>query len=132
MGMWISPIFNIFRSIHLRHIKKNKTCTITAINPVSKYGLIRIDEESQVLDFSEKPPMKDLINGGFMVMKRSFFDYLSEDCMFESKILPALSKNKEVVVYHHQKFWHCMDTYKDYQDLNQMWEQTKPWKIWNE
>ncbi len=114
------------------HLKKDKICTITAINPVSKYGLIDINETSEVLDFSEKPPMKDLINGGFMVMKRSFFEHLTEDCMFESKILPALSKKREVVVYHHQEFWHCLDTYKDYQDLNRIWEQTKPWKLWNE
>lgn len=114
------------------HQKKDKMCTITAINPVSKYGLIRIDENQQVLDFLEKPPMKDFVNGGFMVMKRSFFDHLNEDCMFESKVLPRLSASQQVVVYPHSGFWHCLDTYKDYTDLNKIWGQFQPWKVWQE
>ena len=114
------------------HHRKNKICTITGINPVSKYGLIKMNENDEILDFSEKPPMADIINGGFMVMNRRFFEYLQEDCMFESKILPILSKDRQIVVYHHTKFWHCLDTYKDYQDLNRLWEEAKPWKIWND
>lgn len=114
------------------HKQKNKICTITAVNPVSKYGLIKVGEDFQVLDFAEKPPMNDVINGGFMVMKRSFFQHLTDDCMFESKVLPLLSAQKEVVVYHHRGFWHCLDTYKDYQDLNRIWGQAQPWKVWEE
>ncbi len=114
------------------HKKSNKVCTFTGVNPISKYGLVKVGENSEVLDFTEKPRMNDIINGGFMVMNRSFFDYIDEDCMFESKILPRLSNLKQVLVYHHQGFWHCMDTYKDYEDLNKLWKESRPWKIWEE
>lgn len=114
------------------HKQSNKVCTFTGVNPFSKYGLVNVSENYEVLDFSEKPKMKDIINGGFMVINRSFFDYIIKDCMFESGILPLLSKERQVQVYHHKSFWHCMDTYKDYEDLNRLWKESKPWGIWNE
>ena len=120
------------RELWQLHKKKNKVCTITGINPVSKYGLIRVGQDYEILDFTEKPPMSDIINGGFMVMNRKFFNYLEEDCMFESKILPQLSKERQIIVHHHRGFWHCLDTYKDYQDLNKIWEESQPWKVWKE
>ena len=120
---------NLHELLSLHH-QRNKICTITGVNPVSKYGLIKMNEDYEILDFSEKPPMEDIINGGFMVINRKFFDYINEDCMFESKILLKLSKERQIGVYHHKGFWHCLDTYKDYTDLNRIWEESKPWKIW--
>ncbi len=109
------------------HRNNNKICTITGVNPTSKYGLIKMNESQEVLDFAEKPPMEDIINAGFMVVNNKFFDFIQEDCMLESGVLPKLSKLREVCVYHHKRFWHCMDTYKDYKDLNALWEKSKPW-----
>lgn len=114
------------------HRKNNKICTITGINPISKYGLIKLNVNFEVLDFTEKPPMDDIINGGFMVLKPEFFDYLQEDCMFESKVLPRLSAERQICVYHHKGFWHCLDTYKDYEDLNAHWHNSTPWRVWND
>lgn len=114
------------------HQKNKKICTLTGVNPISKYGLIRYNNNYEVLDFAEKPGMKDMINSGFMVMTPAFFNFLEEDCMFESKVLSKLSLQREVCVYHHRGFWHCMDTYKDFEDLNQLWEKSKPWKTWND
>jgi len=114
------------------HRQNNKICTLTGINPISKYGLIKLNVSHEVLDFTEKPPMEDIINGGFLVLKPEFFDYIQEDCMFESKVLPQLSAHRQVCVYHHKGFWHCMDTYKDYEDLNALWEKSTPWKVWND
>lgn len=114
------------------HKRENKICTFTGVNPFSKYGLVKVGDNYEVLDFTEKPKMNDIVNAGFMVMHRSFFDRITEDCMFESKILPQLSRERQVQVYHHKGFWHCMDTYKDYQDLNELWEASKPWKVWRE
>ena len=120
------------KSLLAFHKKNKKICTLTGVNPISKYGLIRLDTNYEVLDFAEKPNMKDVINGGFMILSPDFLNYITEDCMFESKILPLLSKQREVCVYHHRGFWHCMDTYKDYEDLNQLWERSQPWKIWHD
>lgn len=111
------------------HRRNGKICTLTGVNPVSKYGLIKLNENQEVLDFAEKPLMEDTINAGFMIIKPEFFNYIEEDCMFESVVLPKLSELREVCVYLHKGFWHCMDTYKDYKDLNTLWKESKPWKI---
>ena len=111
------------------HKKNNKICTLTGVNPTSKYGLIKLNENYEVLNFAEKPKMADFINGGFMVLKPDFFDHIKEDCMFESEILSKLSQERQVSVFHHKGFWHCMDTYKDYQDLNILCKESKPWGV---
>ncbi len=111
------------------HRKMNKVVTISGVHPFSKYGLIKM-EKGEILDFDEKPRMKDLVNAGFMVCKKEFFDCIETDCMFESDVLPALSKRRQAALYEHRGFWHPMDTYKDYSDLSKMWENNPPWKIW--
>lgn len=112
------------------HKKLGKIATLTGIHPLTKYGLIKINHGFEVLDFQEKPKMEDLINAGFMVLKSDFFDYIKSDCMFESNVLPELSKTKQVALYEHPGFWGCMDTYKDFIDLNKMWQNNPKWKIW--
>jgi len=112
------------------HKEKGKLVTITGVHPTNKYGLINMSDKLEVLDFAEKPPMRDFINGGFMVVNRTFFDRINEDCMFESKILPQLAKENQVALYPHEGFWHSMDTFKDYEDLNKLWDAKAPWKTW--
>ena len=64
------------------HKEKGKMVTITGVHPVSKYGLIKINKGFEVVNFKEKPPLKDLINAGFMLCKREFIDFIKDDCMF--------------------------------------------------
>ena len=67
---------------------------------------------------------------GFMVFEKKIFDYLDQDRMIEDVFLD-LAKDKQIVMYQHDGFFHAMDTYKDYEDLNKMWQEGKcPWKIW--
>ncbi len=121
------------------HKEMGKTVTITGVHPTSKYGIINLrngdaqnkNKGLEVLDFAEKPAMKGYINGGFMVVSKSFFKHITEDCMFESRILPKLAKINQVALYPHEGFWHCMDTFKDYKDLNAMWKDNPKWKMWN-
>jgi len=112
------------------HKSKDKMVTITGVHPVSKYGLIKINKGFEVINFKEKPPLKDLINAGFMVCKREFIDLIKTDCMFEENILPDLSRKKQVAVYKHESFFHPMDTYKDYESLNRIWNEKANWKVW--
>lgn len=112
------------------HKSKNKMVTVTGVHPVSKYGLIKFNKGFEVVNFKEKPPLKDLINGGFMVCKREFIDLIKSDCMFEEHILPELSRKKQVAVYKHESFFHSMDTFKDYESLNRIWNENASWKIW--
>ncbi len=113
------------------HKKMGKIVTLTGVHPTSKYGIVKINHGLEVLDFAEKPPLDDFISGGFMVVDRKFFNYIKEDGMFESTVLPLLAKENQVALFPHEGFWFAMDTYKDYQDLNTMWSGgNAPWRTW--
>lgn len=114
------------------HKKKGKLVTITGLHPTSKYGVLDVDD-GLVKDFREKPILNDLINGGFMVMNKDIFKHIKkeENDMLVFKTLPELAKKGEVAVYKHKGFWHCMDTYRDYLKLNELWNSNRPWKIWD-
>lgn len=110
--------------------KKQKTIgTITGVHPRTKYGLVNVKEDALVSGFTEKPVLSDWVNGGFMVFKRNFFNYLRPD-EFEHEAFKRLAKDKQLSLYKHEGFWFAVDTYKELEDLNAMWNQNAPWKIW--
>ncbi len=110
------------------HKKHNKIGTLTGVHPWSKYGVVNVDPEGTVLKFREKPILKDWINGGFFVFKKEIFSLLKEDCMLEKEPFEKMAKDRQIVLYKHEGFWHCMDTYKDFQDLNKIWNSGQvPW-----
>jgi glucose-1-phosphate cytidylyltransferase len=108
--------------------------TVTGVRPVSRFGeLVAMGE--RVKEFHEKPHTEHegLVNGGFFVFEHAFLDYLSDDpsCVLERGPLAALSRDGQLSVYRHSGFWQCMDTYRDYQYLNELWDQgSPPWKTW--
>ncbi len=114
------------------HLEKGKIATITGINMNSRYGILDVNhEEGLITNFSEKPKGEEYINGGFMVFNKRIFDFLtSEDIMFENDLLPKLARMKELAIFKHHGFWQCMDTHRDYLHLNKIWEEDKPWKVW--
>ena len=116
------------------HLAHGKIGTVTGVTPVSRYGKLETDN-NRVTSFSEKPHLKDsLINGGFFVFNRRFFDYLQsdDDCVLEKQPLENLSRDGELMVYSHCGFWKCMDTFRDMQALNGLWETESPaWKVWD-
>ena len=114
------------------HKSQGTIGTITGANPYSKYGFLKIDHaRNLVLDFHEKPLMRDsYVNSGFMVFNKKVFDYLDDE-MLETNTLPRLAKSGELSVYRHQGFWKAMDTPKEIEELNQLWQTNQPWKIWN-
>lgn len=115
------------------HRTHGKIGTITGVNPQSRFGKLVV-EEDRVVEFSEKPlEQDDLINGGFFIFNRAFFDYLDDDegCVLEKSPMEKLSNDNELMVYRHDGFWQCMDTYRDAQLLNSLWNTPKPpWKKW--
>ena len=114
------------------HKKQGTVGTITGAQPHSKYGFVNVDaEQNLVTAFHEKPLMhKDYVNSGFMVFNRNVFDYL-DDNMLEATTLPRLASERNLSIYSHKGFWKAMDTYKEVEDLNRLWESERPWKIWN-
>ncbi|HUT82282.1 MAG TPA: glucose-1-phosphate cytidylyltransferase [Candidatus Bathyarchaeia archaeon] len=112
------------------HFSKNLVATLTGFHPTSKYGILDIDKQGTVTYFQEKPVMKDIVSGGFFVFNHKMFDYLKDDCILEREPLENLVKDKQLSVYNHTGFWGSMDTYKDVERLNEIWEREKKWKIW--
>jgi glucose-1-phosphate cytidylyltransferase len=118
---------------HRRLVKDHDTiATITITQPYSKYGIVKLTGDL-ISTFREKPQMKDYVNVGFMVLEPEIFDYIPEDrdVMFE-ETLQEIARDGRLGYYVHRGFWHAMDTYKDYVDLNEMWRTDPRWKIWNE
>lgn len=113
------------------HRAGNRIGTVTGVRPPSRYGELDVTGD-RVTSFAEKPQLHDgLINGGFFVFERSFLDYLPDDpaCVLEQKPLEALTATGQLGVFRHPGFWQCMDTYRDSQLLNQLWDEGRaPWK----
>ena len=106
------------------HKKHNKVGTVTGVGPPSSYGQIR-QKDGKVSAFVEKPKIEDgMINGGFFVFQKEIFDYLNsnDDCDFEVGPLEQLTKEGQLMVYHHKNNWACMDTHRDSVSLNSLWE----------
>ena len=114
------------------HLNHKKIGTILGINPPSRFGEIRLNDE-EVIEFNEKPEFLDeWINGGYFFFKREFLKYISKDenCILEKQPLTNLSKDKQLNMFRHMGFWACMDTQRDREHLTQLWNSgNAPWKI---
>jgi len=115
------------------HLFHGKLATVTGINPASRFGELKT-EDDRVVAFSEKPQDgQGLINGGFFVFNKSIFNYLSDDdlCDLEVGPLEQIAKEGQLMVYRHRGFWACMDTLRDMEYLNTLWHGgNAKWKIW--
>ena len=114
------------------HKSHGKLATMTAIRPESRYGMIDM-EDGLVRSFREKS-QSDVgwINGGFMVLDPKVLDYIDGDAdMFERAPMERLAEDGQLMCYCHEGFWQCMDTLRDKQKLESLWESGKaPWKLW--
>jgi len=106
------------------HKKNGKIATLTGVMPPSRFGTLSV-EENNVVEFVEKPQTAEgYINGGFFVFSKKIFDYLSteDSCDLEIGVLDKLAQDGELMVYKHSGNWVCMDTVRDMEYLNKMWE----------
>ena len=115
------------------HNRHGKLATLTGVKPPSRFGELEVKDNKAYL-FSEKPQASaGLINGGFFVFNRRLFDYLTDDdtCDFERGPLEQIASEGELMVYIHDGSWACMDTYRDVEYLNGLWQSHQAfWKIW--
>ena len=106
--------------------------TITGVSPPSRYGELLI-EDDKVLSFAEKPEKKhDFINGGYFIFSKKIFDYLTDkdDCVLEREPLEKIARDGQLRVYQHHGFWQCMDTFRDYKFLENLWKSGHaPWRV---
>lgn len=117
------------------HKKQGKIATLTAINAGQRFGVLDINNNNEIKSFREKNDEDgSMINGGYMVLEPKIFDYIEGDkTVFERTPLEKLANEGQLVAYKHEGFWKCMDTLRDKNQLEEMWESgDAPWKVWED
>lgn len=116
------------------HKQKGKICTMTTIQAGSRFGVVDVTENGDVNGFVEKPQDDGTwINGGFFVIQPEIANYLNydaDDMMWERKPLDDLARDGQIAAFRHRGFWKCMDTLRDKEQLEEMWENNPLWKSW--
>ena len=126
---------NISKLIEHHKINK-KIATMTIVQPQGRFGVVKFNTKNYLIEnFSEKLKSDGAwINGGFFVLNKKIFDYLKDDfTIWEKEPLEILSKENQLVAFKHDNFWYPMDTMRDKDYLENLWEKNEaPWKLWNE
>jgi glucose-1-phosphate cytidylyltransferase len=113
------------------HRRHGRLATMTVVRPELQFGVTKLDGDGRVVGFHEKPRSEHWINGGFFCFEPGAFDYLDETSVLEREPLERLASDDQLRAYRHERFWDCMDTYKDAVLLNDLWaEDRAPWKMW--
>ena len=114
------------------HIQKGKIATVLGVNPPSRFGELKL-ENDDVVEFAEKPDLtNNWINGGYFFFKREILKYLSteENCILEREPLVKLARDRELSMRKHRGFWYAMDTQRDREYLDELWQSgNAPWKV---
>lgn len=115
------------------HQKQGLMATLTAVLPPGRYGAVNIDNQGKVLSFQEKPQGDNAwINGGYFVLEPAIFDFIEDgNSSWEGESLPVIASKNQLSAFHHDGFWHAMDTLRDKNYLQSLWESgNAPWKVW--
>jgi glucose-1-phosphate cytidylyltransferase len=114
------------------HRAQGKLATVTAVKTISRFGVIQVSEDGHVLEFVEKPQMDGWASAGYFVFERRVFDYLDgDDCVLELDPLSRLAREGQLAAYRHDGFFFAMDTYREYQYINELWASGEaPWRVW--
>ena len=116
------------------HRSHGKIATVTTVPPLSRFGILELADQNRVLRFIEKPRAEGWISAGFFALEREVFDYLGGDeCIFEREPLERLAADGQLMAYRHEGFFYPMDTFCEYQHLNDLWARgNAPWKVWDD
>lgn len=116
------------------HKANGKVCTMTAIQATSRFGVLRMEEDGTIDSFEEKPAESGTwINGGFFVVEPTIAEYLpvdADDVMWERYPMDEMAKDHQIIAYKHHNFWKCMDTVRDKEELEHLWQTEPIWKKW--
>ena len=117
------------------HKIHHKLATVTATQPSGRFGALNLDSSEKVVSFQEKPAGDgSWINGGFFIFEPKVLDLIAgDDTIFEKEPLEQMARDRELVAYRHHGFWQAMDTLRDKNHLESLWQSGKaPWKVWEE
>ena len=112
------------------HLKHGKLVTVTAVRPTARFGELELDGD-KVTKFQEKPQVDEgWINGGFFVIDPGFFELIDGDhTILEERPLEKVAQYGELIAFQHHGFWQCMDTKRDRDLLENLWQDdSAPWK----
>jgi glucose-1-phosphate cytidylyltransferase len=114
------------------HHSHSAAMTLTAVRPPSRFGEVAVDTAGLATSFNEKPQASaGLISGGYFVCRATLFDYLNEreDLVLEADPMRQMVRDRQLAVYTHEGFWQCMDTYRDWELLNELDRKNEaPWR----
>lgn len=97
--------------------------TLTAVRPPSRFGEVQVGDDGIATSFNEKPQASGgLISGGYFACRRGVFEYLSADStlVLEAEPMKLMVKEQNLAAFVHTGFWQCMDTYRDWELLNEL------------
>ncbi len=121
---------NICASVEFHRAQKT-LATVTAVRPPSRFGALQV-RGTKVAAFQEKPEGEGWINGGFFVLSPKVLDYIAGDAtVWEREPMERLAREGQLATFQHRGFWQPMDTLRDKNHLEELWETGKaPWKVW--
>lgn len=114
------------------HQSHQAAITLTAVRPPSRFGEVEVDASGIATSFNEKPQASaGLISGGYFVCRKKLFSYLDEreDLVLEADPMRQMVRDRQLAAYTHEGFWQCMDTYRDWELLNDLdRKNSAPWR----
>ena len=118
------------------HRSHGRLATVTAVHPAGRFGELVVKDDGTIVEFAEKPQTSTgSINGGFMVFEKEAIDrYIPADAdvMLEREPMTAIADDGELVAYEHEGFWQPMDTPRERNLLEDLWQSGEaPWKVWD-
>jgi len=120
------------QALQEKHRTLGSIATLTSARPRSRFGVLDIDSSGYVKKFTEKPLSAEWVNIGYMLAEPLLFEYLNNDCVLEQEPLARLSAQGKLGAFKHSGFWQPMDTLREAQSLDELWNQgSAPWKVWN-
>jgi len=116
------------------HQAHGKRATISAMRPTSRFGVLDVAADGRVNRFVEKPQLDGWASCGFFVLHRSVLDLIADDAtVLEREPLERLAAEGQLAAYRHEGFFFAMDTYREYVQLNELWNCSQaPWKLWRD
>lgn len=123
------------RELEAFHKSHGRIATITAVSAGQRFGVLDMDTDGHVREFREKSDLDgDRINGGYMVLEPEVFELIAGDAtVLEKDVLQELGKRKELMAYCHDGYWQCMDTKREKDKLDFLWQEGRaPWKCWED
>ena len=114
------------------HRSHDGVATVTVVRRRAPFGVVELGENGLALNFAEKPLLAEWASAGYFVFRRGVFDYLDDRAELERDALERLAADGQLHAFRHGGFWAGMDTPKDHVEVNELWDERAPWKVWED